>query len=94
MQRHLQVLARFRQSRHEEFGLLRIGVFGSTVRDETTDRSDVDIVVDLSDPDLFALVDIKQELEELLQRRVDIVRYGDRMNAFLKECIEQEAVCV
>jgi len=56
--------------------------------------SDIDIVVELNKPDLFYLVDIKQDLEEKFHRPVDIVRYRDRMNAFLKKRIDKEAVYV
>jgi predicted nucleotidyltransferase len=54
----------------------------------------VDVVVELGQPDLLSLVGIKQELEELLHRPVDVVRYRERMNAYLKRRIEQEAVYV
>ena len=89
-----RVLHTFQRTRCQEFGIQRIGVFSSTARGEMTDDSDVDVVVVLANPDLLALVGIKQELEDLLERQVDIVRYRDRMNAFLKQRIEQEAVHV
>lgn len=90
----LRILVRFRNLKQDEFGIVRIGVFGSVARDEITDISDVDIVVELDRPDLFILVGIKQELEELLHRSVDVVRYREKMNAYLKRRIEQEAVYV
>jgi predicted nucleotidyltransferase len=90
----LEAVSQFRRDRQDEFGILRIGVFGSVARNEITDESDVDVVVELAQPDLLTLVGIKQELESLLQRSVDIVRYRDSMNAFLKRRIEQEAVYV
>jgi predicted nucleotidyltransferase len=90
----LRTLVRFRDIRQDEFGIVRIGVFGSVARDEITDTSDVDVVVELDRPDLLALVGIKQELEESLQRSVDVVRYRERMNAHLKRRIEQEAIYV
>ena len=64
----LRVLAQFRDRRAKEFGITRIGIFGSLARGEATDASDVDVVVELERPDLLLLVGIKQELEELLQR--------------------------
>jgi len=88
----LRVLASFRSSHAEEFGLLRIGVFGSAARDHLTDLSDVDVVVELRQPDLLLLVGIKQELEELFDRPVDIVRYRSNMNPFLRARIEREAI--
>lgn len=90
----LRILAKFRDLKQDEFGIVRIGVFGSVAREENTDASDVDVVVELGRPDLFALVGIKQELEELLHQPVDVVRYREGMNAYLKRRIEQEAVYV
>ncbi|TKJ37954.1 nucleotidyltransferase [candidate division LCP-89 bacterium B3_LCP] len=90
----LRALASFRNSNEDEFGIIRIGVFGSCAREENTDTSDVDVVVELAKPDLLTLVGIKQELEALLHKPVDVVRYRERMNTFLKRRIEQEAVYV
>lgn len=90
----LSALMRFRDLKQDEFGIIRIGVFGSVARDEMTDISDVDVVVELDRPDLLTLVGIKQELEESLHRSVDLVRYRESMNAYLKQRIEQEAVYV
>jgi len=88
----LGMLAGFRSAHADEFGLVRIGVFGSAASDRLTDLSDVDVVVELRQPDLLLLVGIKQELEQLFDRPVDIVRYRSNMNPFLRERIEQEAV--
>jgi predicted nucleotidyltransferase len=90
----LKTLALFRQNRQEEFGIVRIGLFGSTARETASDESDVDVVVELSQPDLFHLIGIKQELEALFNRPVDIVRYRERMNRFLKQRIDEEAIYV
>ena len=90
----LDTLTQFHQDRQDEFGIIRIGVFGSTARDTASADSDVDVVVELSEPDLLRLVGIKQELETLLDQPVDIVRYRERMNRFLKQRIDEEAVYV
>ncbi len=90
----LRILARFQDLKRDEFGIMRIGVFGSVARDAMVDASDVDIVVEVARPDLLTLVAIKQELEELLQLPVDVVRYRERMNPFLKRRIKQEAIYV
>ena len=90
----LQTLSMFQRDRCDEFGIVRLGVFGSTARDQFGDESDVDVVVELAHPDLFALIGIKQELEAVLHRPVDVVRYRENMNAFLKQRIQQEAIYV
>lgn len=47
-------------------------VFGSVVRGEDRPGSDVDLLVDLEDPtDLFNLLGLERELEEVLGVRVD-----------------------
>jgi predicted nucleotidyltransferase len=90
----LQTIAQFRRSREDEFGIIRISIFGSAARDDVDDESDVDVVVKIAEPDLLTLVGIKQESEELLQRPVDVVRYRENMNRFLKQRIERDAVYV
>lgn len=57
-----RILERFRSARQEEFGILRLGVFGSTAKADGTEGSDVDVVVELSCPDLLVLIGVKQEL--------------------------------
>ena len=90
----LRVLARFQERRQDQFGIVRLGVFGSVARDRATESSDVDIVVELEQPDLLVLVGIKQELEEMLHVTTDVVRYREQMNPYLKRRIEQEAIYV
>lgn len=76
------------------YGVIAIGIFGSLARGEATPESDVDVVVKMTKPDLFSLVHIKEDLEDACGRRVDIVHYREKMNAFLKDRIEREAVYV
>lgn len=90
----LQALLEFREQKQKQYKIIKIGIFGSVARNQFSDKSDVDVVVELFVPDLFALVGIKQDLEELLHRHVDIVRYRKDMNAFLKERIDEDAIYV
>ncbi len=77
----------------EFYGVERIGLFGSLARNESFDKSDVDVVVKM-EPDIYRMVHVKEVLEEAFQTSVDLVRYRERMNAFLKERIDKEAVYV
>ena len=76
------------------FGVSRIGLFGSYVRGDAKIGSDIDVVIELDEPDLFALVHIKETLEEDFHRRVDVIPYGPLMNSYLKTRIQNEAVYV
>ena len=78
----------------EKYGVTRIGIFGSVARDEASEQSDVDIVYEMSRPNLFTVVHLKKELEHILRCPVDLVRYRDRMNPLLKKRIEKDCVYV
>ena len=88
----IEILRQYKKEVAEQYGILSIGVFGSAAREETKETTDVDIVVQIDEPDLFLLVGIKKELEERLHRPVDLVTYRERMNQFLKKRIDSEAV--
>ncbi len=90
----LQLLAQFRQQQQDKYKIAKLGVFGSVARGQFTDDSDVDVVVELTEPSFLALIGIKQDLEDVLDRHVDIVQYRNKMNAFLKTRIDREAVYV
>lgn len=76
----------------KEFGISRMGLFGSYARGEATDDSDVDLYVDrgkLSNLlQYFAFVD---ELEKVLHCHVDVVTTGIKDKQFLS-VIMQEGV--
>jgi len=88
----IEILRDYKKEFAEKYGILMIGIFGSVARDEAGGDSDVDVVVRISEPDLFMLVGIKNDLEERLHRPVDIVTYRENMNQFLKKRIDGEAV--
>lgn len=90
-----QVLALLRSHQsiwQQRYQLRRIGLFGSTARNEATASSDVDVWVELDPLTPFATVHLKQELEALLQRPVDLVRLRERMNPALRQAILREGV--
>ena len=54
----------------------------------------MDVVIEIEKPDIFLLVHIKEELEQLLNTKVDVVRNRPKMNPYLKKHIEHEAIYV
>jgi len=73
------------------YGVTKIGIFGSAARDELRQNSDIDVVVEMREPDLFYVVHIKEALEKDFNRPVDVIRYRNNMNRFLKARIDREA---
>ncbi len=78
----------------EQYGVVRIGLFGSYARGESIAESDIDIVVELKKPDLFYLIGIKQVIEDEFGSKVDVVRIRDNMNGLLKKRILQDVIYV
>jgi uncharacterized protein len=90
----LAELRRLKPELSRRYGVNRIALFGSFAQGEARPGSDIDVVVELAEPDLFALVHIKEELESGFQRPVDVIPYSALMNGFLKARIQREAVYV
>ena len=87
----LAALAVIMSCHGREYHLRSLGVFGSFVRGDATADSDVDIVFDTDAPNLFRTVMMKQDLEALLGRRVDVLQLRGLTNSRLKARIESEA---
>jgi uncharacterized protein len=55
----------------------KASLFGSFARGNMEKNSDIDILVELSDDSsLFDFIDLKNELEDTVGRKVDLVEYG------------------
>jgi len=87
-------LSAFKEKNKEKYNIEKLGLFGSYTRNSYSKESDIDIIVKTKRADLFLLVHMKEELEELLKMKVDLVRYRKRMNTFLKQHIDEEAIYV
>ena len=70
-----QILKEEEPTLAEKYGVDVIGVFGSYVRDEQRDDSDLDILIELERPariSLIGLVELEYHLSELIGIKVDI----------------------
>ena len=68
------ILKAHRRELEEGFRVKEIGIFGSYVRGEATEGSDVDILVDFYDvPSLLKFIELEEYLEDLLGIKVDLV---------------------
>ena len=57
----------------KRFHVNSIGLFGSVVRDDFTEKSDIDIIVDFTQPIGIDFIDLADLLEAALKRPVDLV---------------------
>ena len=86
-------LKELKPSLRRKFKVKEIGIFGSFVRDEEVEDSDVDILVEFSEPIGWEFFDLKEFLVEILGREVDLVTVGG-LRPQLKDRILQEVVYI
>jgi len=68
-------------------GVKRAALFGSAARGELTKKSDIDVLVELAKgKSLMDLVGLKLDLEDALEKKVDIITYNS-IHPLLKERI-------
>lgn len=90
-----EILRRLEELKEEvkkKYKVREIGVFGSIIRGEQKETSDIDLLVDFEDgADLFDFVGLSMFLEEKLNWKVDIVPKED-LRKELKESVMKEVV--
>ena len=78
----------------DRYGVKTLALFGSAARDELRPESDIDVLVAFDGPATFQrYFDLKDELERLLSRRVDVVTVRG-LKPRARRMIEQELIRV
>lgn len=68
-----QILTQLKPELMQKYFVNSIGLFGSIVRDDFTEKSDVDIIVDFSRPIGIEFIDLANYIESKLSKKVDLV---------------------
>lgn len=68
-----------------EYGVSRIGIFGSVVKGTMTEESDLDIVVEFNRPIGFKFNNLVEYLENLFDKKVDVITKDGIKNIRIKE---------
>lgn len=68
-----QILTQLKPELTQKYFVNSIGLFGSIVRDDFTDESDIDIIVDFSKPVGIEFIDLANYIEAKLNKKVDLV---------------------
>ena len=89
----IQFLQKNKTYLKRHFDVKTIGLFGSLARDEASEKSDIDIVVDMP-PSFDKLFALKTFLEDAFGQKVDIVRMRKKMNPHLQYRIRRESIIV
>ncbi|MEO6633683.1 MAG: nucleotidyltransferase domain-containing protein [Mucilaginibacter sp.] len=87
------ILTKLKPELSNKYAVSTIGLFGSIVRDDYTDDSDIDIIVTFSRRVGMEFIDLANELETILKRKVDLVSKNGVQEKYLR-VIEPEIVYV
>jgi predicted nucleotidyltransferase len=68
-----QIIKELKPELEKKFHVSSIGVFGSVARNDYSESSDVDIIVDFSQPIGIEFIDLAELLEEKFHEQVDLV---------------------
>lgn len=86
-------LAQFKLELVKRYPIASLGLFGSIVRDDFTENSDIDIIVDFNGSIGIEFVTLADELEAKLNHKVDLVSRGGIKDKYFR-VIEPEIVYV
>ena len=86
------ILSAHKEELRKRYKVKDMGIFGSYVRGEEEEKSDLDILVEFEDvPDLLKFIELERYLEKLLGIKVDLVRRS-AIRPELKRRILKDAV--
>ncbi len=77
----------------EKYGVARIGIFGSYSRGDQSESSDIDVLVEFDRPIGLEFVHLADDLERLLNAKVDLVS-KKAIKPRMLHCIEPDLVYV
>ena len=90
----LETLRAHKQTLAERFGVTGLALFGSFARDQATESSDVDVLVEFgATPDWKAYFGAVSYLEDVLGRRVDLAAISE-VRKEIRPFVERDAVHV
>lgn len=82
----------------EKYKVRTFSAFGSVTRDDFNDGSDIDFVVDFNENDPFEYTnlyfELKNKLEKLLKRQIDLIEYRAIKNQYFKKELDETKVLI
>ncbi len=77
------------------YNIKELSVFGSSVRTDFNERSDIDLLIEFKDSEkvsLMDIIDIQDYFEQITKRSVDIVEPAGLKNPYRREAILKSKV--
>ncbi|KKP48066.1 MAG: polymerase beta domain protein region protein [Candidatus Woesebacteria bacterium GW2011_GWA1_33_30] len=91
-----KIISMYKANLVKNYGVSKIGIFGSFVFNDFSPKSDIDILIDLSKKSnlgYFSLVRMENELSDKLGRKVDLVTKNS-LKSYIKDDILKSVIYV
>ena len=86
-------LSQIKSELAEKYHVSSIGLFGSIVSDDFSSQSDIDIIVDFSQPIGIEFIDLANYIEFKLKKQIDLVSKKGIKQSYMSQ-IENEIIYV
>jgi len=87
-------LKNIKEDLSQRFAVKEIGIFGSVAREEQTDASDIDLLVEFAQPvSLVTFMRLEYYLSDILGNKVDLVTF-DSLKPFIQQDVLSEVIYV
>ena len=90
----IEKLSAFKREFGRQYGITKLGIFGSVARQENTEDSDIDIVVEVEKPTLSLMYELREMLKSIFKCEVDLVRFRSTLRPLFKSKILNDVVYV
>ena len=90
----IEKLSAFKREFGRQYGITKLGIFGSVARQENTEDSDIDIVVEVEKPTLSLMYELREMLKSIFKCEVDLVRFRSTLRPLFRSNILNDVVCV
>jgi predicted nucleotidyltransferase len=90
-----QILVVLRQNKpffSKELGIMRIGLFGSYAKGQQKKDSDIDVMIEMTEPNWSHLCKVWDILENQLKTKVDLIRKGPHLRGKFLQAVEKEII--
>ncbi|GHT10397.1 DNA polymerase subunit beta [Bacteroidia bacterium] len=93
-QDYIRLLQDFKRAHAAEYGITRMGIFGSVARGEQKEDSDVDVYYESDTISLFRMGGLLNDLESLLGGPVDLVHQHKYLRPTFVQRIKKDMIYV
>lgn len=90
----IAVLRKFKEEFGDKYGIEKLGLFGSMACGEQKESSDIDVCVQLQNPDYFIRMEIKEFLEKRFEAKGDVVSLTAIMRNLFRNHLDRDAIYV